>query len=1032
MENSGNQSLIVNDIPPALPESGAYQSEEKLEHEFIKLLQSQGIEYLPSCDAVGLQLNLRKQLSRLNNFTFNQQQWSELFHHFIACPKEGIIAKTIKIQEDSTYQLTIEENGCQYRKNIHIIDKNNIHLNHVQVVNQFKSNKPSGDWEHRYDVTILVNGFPMVHVELKRRGVHLKEAFRQIDRYKRESFHKDGGLFEYTQIFVISNGTQTKYYSNTVRDDHVKEGLVADGSSKRNTNSYQFTHWWTNASSDRISDLMDFTRRFFQKSNLLMILTRFCVFTVDKQLLVMRPYQIAATERIIQTIEMSKANQVLGTKEAGGYIWHSTGSGKTLTSFKTAKIASDLPGVDKVIFIVDRKDLDHQTMAEYDKFEKGSTNASTSTAHFKKNLEDPCSRIIITTIHKMSIFIKKTSSHPIFNQHVVMIFDECHRSQFGDMHKKIKKAFKKYNIFGFTGTPIFAANANKAAILEQTTEDLFGPRLHRYNIVDAIRHGNVLPFKVDFISTTRHKGKGDRDMKASDWLAPDRITSICRYIISHYDQKTRRRKNSISGTNKERSGFNSIFAVSSIAAAKKYYSALTSMTNRLKIAIIFSYVQKTDDGEDDQGAIPDEDFNTKHLDLSSQQFLEQAISDYNRLFHTNFDTTQDKFEYYYHDLSKRVKNGDVDIMIVVNMFLTGFDAKTLNTLWVDKNLRQHGLIQAFSRTNRILNRVKTHGNIVCFRDLEEATNEALAIYGSDQEMQDTVLVKGFEDYFNGYNDDKGDYVKGYKDMVAELPDKLPLSGDFVSEKSEAEAVKHWNKILKQRNLLSYFDEFQENDPMTEQDLQNYQGLYLHLYEKHQERKEFEKELSDEEEEHAPTEHLEFETELIKQIEVNIDYILSLVAKWCKQKMSVTEIQKLATSRMNPHPSLRHKVPLITDFISKITDDTDISKAFNDYVQECQPKELEDLIQQEKLHPEKTKQFMASALRDDDIPFTGVRFADILPPISMFSQDNEREQEKSRISDHLNTYYQKFQGLGSSKDFWDESQPSDSVEDDPAA
>ena len=646
----------------------------------------------------------------------------------------------------------------------------------------------AGNHDTRYDVTVLVNGLPLVHIELKRRGVAIREAFNQIKRYQRDSFWAASGLFEYVQIFVISNGTHTKYYSNTTRSSHIKEQGEGRNKTKKTSNSFEFTSFWADGNNKVIADLVDFTKMFFAKHTLLSILTRYCVFTSENLLLVMRPYQIAATERILNRIEVSTTYKQYGGIEAGGYIWHTTGSGKTLTSFKTAQLASKLPYIDKVLFVVDRKDLDYQTMKEYDRFEKGAANSNTSTAVLQRQMEDPDARIIITTIQKLDIFVRKNKGHAAFRQHFVIIFDECHRSQFGDMHQAITKAFKNYHLFGFTGTPIFSVNAGTGKNPElRTTQQAFGDKLHTYTIVDAINDGNVLPFRIDYVNTVKEKDDvKDSQVRAIDiekaMGAPERIREIVRYTLEHFDQKTKR--NSFYTLKGQRmAGFNSIFAVSSIPIAMKYYTEfkrqLTEQHRDLTIATIFSFAANEDDPED---ALPEEGFETDALDKTARDFLDAAIQDYNQTFHVNFDTSADKFQNYYKDLSQRVKAREVDLLIVVNMFLTGFDATTLNTLWVDKNLKMHGLIQAFSRTNRILNSVKTYGNIVCFRNLQKATDDAIALFG-DREASGVVLLKGYDAYYDGY-EENGKAVPGYRDLIDELSGEFPLGQPITGEQKQ--------------------------------------------------------------------------------------------------------------------------------------------------------------------------------------------------------------------------------------------------------
>src|SRR5574344_1979605 len=776
------ESTVVAEYHAAYRAEKAYQSEAALERTFIEQLQAEAYEYLPIRTEAELIENLRRQLEKLNGCHFSDAEWSQFFKSKLANPNSGIEEKTKIIQEDSI-QLLMRDDGSV--KNIRLLDKENIHNNRLQVINQYVAE--DGQRPNRYDVTVLVNGLPLVHVELKRRGVDIKEAFNQINRYDRESFWAGSGLFEYVQIFVISNGTLTKYYSNTTRNKHVKEAQARTPSKgKRTSNSFEFTSFWADSENKPIPDLSDFAKTFFAKHTLLNILTRYCVFTSDKLLLVMRPYQIVATERILSQINISNNYKTFGSIDAGGYVWHTTGSGKTLTSFKTALLASKLPYIDKVLFVVDRKDLDYQTIKEYDKFEKGAANSNTSTSTLQKQLENSDSHIIITTIQKLSCFIKKNNTHDIYGKHVVIIFDECHRSQFGDMHTSIIKHFKKYHLFGFTGTPIFAINAGASKNPQYfTTEQTFGVQLHTYTIVNAINDKNVLPFRVDYIKTM------DNDEYITDEMvwdidrqklmqAPKRIELVTKYILEHFDAKTYRGDktyefNALQDISKlvlakskkveeikikqRLSGFNSIFAVDSVQSAKLYYNEFMRQmdenpTQKLKIATIFSYTPNEDISD---MVLDDENLeSTKDLDQSSRDFLEDSIKQYNLLFNTNYDTSSDNLQNYYKDISLRMKNKELDLLIVVNMLLTGFDATTLNTLWVDKNLKMHGLIQAYSRTNRILNSIKTFGNIVCFRNLQKKTDEAISLFG-DKNAGGIVLLKGFKDYYEGYYDEKDIY-----------------------------------------------------------------------------------------------------------------------------------------------------------------------------------------------------------------------------------------------------------------------------------
>lgn len=826
---STNEATVVAEYAAEYDRLGSFQSEADLEREFIRLLQTQGYEFLRIHDEEALVANLRTQLEQLNNYTFSDGEWNRFFAECIASSNEGIMEKTRKIQTDHV-QILKRDDGST--KNIYLIDKKNIHNNRLQVINQYEES--AGAHDTRYDVTILVNGIPLVHVELKRRGVAIREAFNQIKRYQRDSFWAASGLFEYVQIFIIANGTHTKYYSNTTRSSHVKENAEGERKkSKKTSNSFEFISYWADGTNKAIADLIDVTRTFMAKHTLLNVLTKYCVFTSEDLLLVMRPYQIAATERILSRIDISSNYKKTGTLKAGGYIWHTTGSGKTLTSFKTAQIASALPYIDKVLFVVDRKDLDYQTMKEYDRFQKGAANSNTSTRILQKQLEDQTSHIIITTIQKLDVFISKNKGHEVFKKHVVIIFDECHRSQFGDMHSKIVKSFKNYHLFGFTGTPIFAANAGSGGNpLMRTTPQAFGEKLHTYTIVDAINDGNVLPFRIDYINTVKMKNDvKDKNVSAIDtekaMADPNRIREVVSYILEHFDQKTKR-SSFYSLQGQRVAGFNSILATSSIPVARMYYTELKKQLKecgrKLNVATIFSYSANEADPED---VFPDEGFDTDSLDQSSRDFLESAIADYNADFNVNFDTSSDKFQNYYKDLSMRMKSREVDLLVVVNMFLTGFDATTLNTIWVDKILKQHGLIQAFSRTNRILNSVKTYGNIVCFRDLQQETDEAIALFG-DKDAGSFVLLKNYEAYYNGF-DENGKHQPGYSELIEELSERFPLGQAIIGEQNLKDFIRLFGAILRLKNILTAFDNFSGNEILTNRDYQDYQSVYIDLY-----------------------------------------------------------------------------------------------------------------------------------------------------------------------------------------------------------
>ena len=998
-------STVVTEYEPFKNRSDAYQSEAALENEFIKMLTEQGYEYLTIHDSTALVNNLRKQLELLNDYKFTDSEWTRFFNTNIANNNDGIVEKTKKIQTDHI-QVLKRDNGTS--KNISLIDKKNIHNNRLQVINQYVEN--GGNYENRYDVTILVNGLPLIHIELKRRGVALKEAFNQINRYQRDSFWAGTGLYEYIQIFVISNGTNTKYYSNTTRNSHIKEQTATRNKSKKTSNSFEFTSYWADSTNKPINDLVDFTRTFFSKHTILNILTKYCIFTSEELLLVMRPYQIVATEKILNRIDISTNYKKMGTIEAGGYIWHTTGSGKTLTSFKTAQLASNLEYIDKVLFVVDRKDLDYQTMKEYDRFEKGSANGNRSTKILQKQLEDNSSRIIVTTIQKLSEFVKRNNNHPVYQKHIVLIFDECHRSQFGDMHKIIVKNFKNFHMFGFTGTPIFAQNAkNNSNPTFCTTKQAFGEKLHTYTIVDAINDGNVLPFRIDYVNTIKPKEDiEDENVNAINTeevlSSHERIAKVVEYIINHFDQKTIR--NSLYNLRGKRlNGFNSIFAVSSIPVAKKYYlefkKQLAKTQKDLTIATIYSFATNEEDTAD--GILDDEGFETELLDQSSREFLDFAISEYNKKFKTNFSSEGNGFQDYYKDLSDRVKHREVDILIVVNMFLTGFDATTLNTLWVDKNLKQHGLIQAYSRTNRILNSVKSYGNIVCFRDLQQETNDAIALFG-DKNASGIVLLKSYEDYYYGYTDENKKYHKGYEEKIAELLQKYPLGQQIIGEQAKKDFIKDMGSILRLRNILFSFDKFKGNEILSQRDFQDYIGMYADLYE------EFKK-ISKETE--SIKDDIVFEMELVKQVEVNIDYILMLVSKYHKTNCKDKEILGSINTAINSSLALRSKKELIEGFIDRINVNNDIYKDWTAFVKEQKEHDLETLIEEENLNSEETRKFVDNSFRDGEVKTTGTDIEKILPPMRRFGGDNKTER-KQTVIEKISKFFEKYFGISNSE------------------
>ena len=996
------ESTVVSDYRAECRTEKEYQSEADLERAFIKLLTEQAYDYLPIHTETELIANLRRQLEKLNHYTFTDAEWSRFFTGCLANKNSGIVEKTAIIQEDHVQLLTRDDGTV---KNIYLLDKVNIHNNSLQVINQYEVD--GGMRSNRYDVTILVNGLPLVHIELKRRGVDIKEAFNQIDRYQRESFWAGSGLFEYVQIFVISNGTYTKYYSNTTRQSHIKEAASGGNRSKsrQTSNSFEFTSWWADANNRPITDLMGFGRTFFAKHTLLNLLTRYCVFTSDRMLLVMRPYQVVATERILNKINVANSYKRYGTVEGGGYVWHTTGSGKTLTSFKTAQLASKLPYIDKVLFVVDRKDLDYQTMREYDKFERGAANSNTSTAILKRQLEDPAAKIIITTIQKLSVFIGRHAEHPVFQQKIVIIFDECHRSQFGDMHTAIIRKFKRYFLFGFTGTPIFAKNAVSGG----------KPDLRTY--VRTVKEKEEIENSMVW------------DIAREEALADKRrIANIVAYILQHFNQKTKRtaksyefhavtnigevasagRRNKVEEV-KQRTrltGFNSIFAVSSIDTAKMYYAefkrqmAELPSDRRLKVATIYSFGvnEYSDDFIMDEN--PED---TSGLDQSSRDFLESAIEDYNAMFATSYDTSSDKFQNYYKDVSLRMKNRELDLLIVVNMFLTGFDATTLNTLWVDKNLRMHGLLQAYSRTNRILNSIKTFGNIVCFRNLEKATNESIALFG-DKEAAGIVLLKTFDEYYNGYTQNDKE-VRGYADLVSELQMKYPAGEQIVGEQNKKSFVRLYGAILKLRNILSTFDAFAGREILTERDVQDYHSAYIDLYNEFRPQKHEAEQIN---------EDLVFEMELIKQIEVNIDYILSLIRKYHEEHLQDKEIIVTIRRAIDSSVDLRNKKELIERFIESLTPESEVDEDWLAYVEEERRAELDRIIVDENLNSEEAYKFMDNAFRDGFVQTTGTAITKVLPPVSRFTPTGDRTKKRETVIEKLTAFFNRFWDIMSSK------------------
>ena len=979
-----------------------YQSEAALEDDLIKQLCAQAYEYADIHDRDGLEANLRVQLEALNDYRFSDEEWKRFYRHSIveAPSADGnpVVAKARRIQEDYVQVLT-RDDGTP--KNISLIDKTNIHRNNVQVIHQYAVD--TGLRSNRYDVTVLVNGLPLVHIELKRRGEALRQAFNQIDRYQRDSFHAGDGLFGYVQIFVISNGAHTKYYSNTVRLAHIRENVGGRREvAAANTHSYEFTSWWTDAANNQIPDLADFAATFLAKRTILAILTRYCVLNTSGQLLVMRPYQIAATEAILQRIKTSSMNKQTGSVAAGGYIWHTTGSGKTLTSFKTAKLAAGMEGVDKVLFVVDRKDLDHQTIREYNAYAEGTVSANQSTRQLAQQIDEQSVPIIVTTIQKLATFVKSHHGHAIYSGHVVLVFDECHRSQFGDMHTDITRAFRNYHLFGFTGTPIFAENASSSGKANlRTTQQAFGDQLHSYTIVDAIRDKTVLPFRVDYLNSFRVRdGIDNHDVEGIDtdsaYMNPKRITAVVSYILEHFDQKTKRHA-SFQYKKRRVSGFNSLFATSSIKAARAYYQEFKRQqadlpeARRLSVGIIYSYAPNAD--APGTGLLSEETMDPSALSQDDRAFLDDAIADYNQRFGTNFGTDASGFEGYYESLSKALTDKRIDLVIVVDMFLTGFDSKSLNTLWVDKNLRAHGLIQAFSRTNRILNSVKTYGNVVCFRNLEEATNDAIALFGN-KEARGQVLLRPY-----------GEYLSNYLETIDQLRLDFPLPiGSIASEKEQKRFIVLMGQMLRLRNILTSFDDFETDDPVPSRDLEDYRSVYLDLYHEARERVKAEKEpIADD---------LVFEMELVKQVDINVDYVLMLVEHHRGEKgdgedreIPVDIVRALASS-----PTLRGKRDLIEEFYRRVSLDGDVPTEFEAFIAARRESELAAIIEAERLR-EGAREFAYESLREGYVSDEGTGLSSILPPMRRFGAGAGREAVRIRVLEALRSWVERFTGLG---------------------
>ena len=1001
-----------------------YQSENALEREFIEDLVEQGYEYLPQLTTPeALLANVRTQLQNLNSVTFSDAEWQRFVEEYLDAPSDNLVEKSRKLHRDYIYDFVFDDGHIQ---NIYLVDKKNIIRNKVQVINQFEQ---KGSHANRYDVTILVNGLPLVQIELKKRGVAIREAFNQVHRYSKESFNSESSLYKSLQLFVISNGTDTRYFANTV---------------KRNKSSFDFTMNWAKADNTLIKDLKDFTATFFQKNTLLQVLLTYSVLDVSDTLLVMRPYQIAATERLLWKIKSAYQAKHWSSLEGGGYIWHTTGSGKTLTSFKAAQLATQLDFIDKVFFVVDRKDLDYQTMKEYQRFSPDSVNGSGSTAGLKQNLTKNDHKIIVTTIQKLNNLMRSEEHLPVYDQQVVFIFDEAHRSQFGEAQKNLKKKFKKYYQFGFTGTPIFPDNA----LGSETTASVFGRELHAYVITDAIRDEKVLKFKVDYndvrpqfkgIETEQDEAKLSAAENKRLLLHPERIREISTYILHNFRLKTHRNE----GSNK---GFNAMFAVSSVEAAKCYYQELNALQKDsdrpLKIATIFSYAANEE--QNAIGDITDETFEPSAMDVSAKEFLEKVIADYNAMFKTSFSLESKSFENYYRDLSNRVKNQEVDLLIVVGMFLTGFDAPMLNTLFVDKNLRYHGLLQAYSRTNRIYNSTKSFGNIVTFRDLEKATIDAITLFG-DKSTKNVILEKSYQEYLEGFTDIiTGKACRGYNEIVKELKEQFPDPDEIHTTADKKAFVKLFGEYLQVENILQNYDEFahlkalqtiDKNDPealkafaeehfLTEEQVasmvqlevlkdrlvQDYKSTYNDIRDwvsKERENKEQEKQLIDWEE-------VVFEVDLLKSQEIDLDYILELILEHHKKNKNkealVEEVRRIIRASIGN----RAKESLIVDFINEtnldtIDDKPTIIAAFFTYAQERQKAEAAELIAEENLNEEAAKRYIQLSLKREYASENGTDLNSILPKMSPLNP--QYRTKKQTVFRKIAAFVEKYKGVG---------------------
>jgi len=1010
--------LTLNDPQPG------FQSENALEREFIQDLQNQGYEYAQNINSQQAMLaNARTQLQALNKVEFSDNEWKRFVEEYLDKPGDHIIEKTRKIHDNYIHDFVFDDGHIQ---NIYLVDKKNVTRNKVQVISQFEQ---KGTHANRYDVTILVNGLPLVQVELKRRGVAIREAFNQVHRYSKESFNSDNSLFKYLQIFVISNGTDSRYFANTVT---------------RNKNSFDFTMNWARADNSLIKDLKDFTATFFQKNTLLNVLLTYSVFDTSDTLLIMRPYQIAATERMLWKIRSSYEAKIWSKPESGGYVWHTTGSGKTLTSFKAARLATQLEFIDKVFFVVDRKDLDYQTMKEYQRFSPDSVNGSDSTAGLKRNIEKDDNKIIVTTIQKLNNLMKTENDLAIYQKQVVFIFDECHRSQFGEAQKNLNKKFKKYYQFGFTGTPIFPQNALGA----ETTASVFGRELHSYVITDAIRDEKVLKFKVDYndvrpqfrdIETEQDELKLSAAENKKALLHPERIKEISEYILRNFRIKTHRNQ----GGN---AGFNAMFAVSSVDAAKCYYEELTLLQKDsdkpLKIATIFSFAANEE--QNAIGEIQDETFEPSALESSAKEFLAKAIKDYNALFKTNYSVDSKEFQNYYRDLAKRVKNKEIDLIIVVGMFLTGFDAPTLNTLFVDKNLRYHGLMQAYSRTNRIYDATKTFGNIVTFRDLEQATVDAITLFG-DKNTKNVVLEKSYKEYLEGFTDiATGEARRGYIDVVKELNERFPNPDEIFTEADKKDFAKLFGEYLRVENILQNYDEFthlkalqnidlndaaaveqfKETHFLTDEEIaaiQNVETLperivqdYRSTYNDIRDWLRNQKSGKEKEESTIDWDDVVFEIDLLKSQEINLDYILELIFEHNKKTKDKATLIEETRRMIRASIGNRAKESLVVDFINEtdldtIPDKASVIEAFFTYAQARQKKEVSKLIEEENLNEAAAKRYISTSLKREFASDNGTELNELLPKMSPLNP--QYLTRKQSVFHKLAAFVEKFKGVG---------------------